>query len=111
MPNEDESAEGAWLTTILRPAGALGTRELSRLSATLGALAESCDLVIVDLTAAEIRSPRSFAMSLRAPAGAFDGAGRCLLLAGAGAELTAALDRAAIPVVSLAADALPHPAA
>ena len=100
-----------WLTTILRPAGPLDPPALRRLADALGALAASSDLVAVDLTAADIGNPRAFARCLRAPALRFELAGRCLLLAGASPGLTAELDRTAVPVATLAADALPFSAA
>ena len=100
-----------WLTTILRPAGALDAAALGRLRDALSPLSASSDMVIIDLTAAEIGSPRSLAMSLRTPALDFERAGRCLLVVGASPALTSELDRAAIPVVTLAADVLPRPAA
>jgi hypothetical protein len=102
--------QGGWLTTILRPAGALDHAALGRLSEALGHLAASSDMVIVDLTAADVSSPRTLARNLLAPALKFDRAGRCLLVLGASPELTAELDRTAVPVITLAADALPVPA-
>jgi hypothetical protein len=95
-----------WLTTILRPAGPLDQAALHRLSESLGHLAACSSMVIIDLTAADICHPRRFARDLLAPAVAFEQAGRCLLLVGASPRLTAELDRAAVPVVTLAADAL-----
>jgi len=68
-------------------------------------------MVVVDLTAAEVGSPHTLARCLRAPALRFKLAGRCLLLVGASPSLTAELDRAAVPVITLAADAPPLPAA
>jgi hypothetical protein len=103
--------QGGWLTTILRPAGPLDQSGLRRLAEALGALSASSDMVIVNLTAAEVSSPRALAKCLRAPALRFELAGRCLLLVGASSGLAAELDRAAVPVVTLAADALPFPAA
>jgi hypothetical protein len=100
-----------WLTTILRPAGPLDQPGLRRLTEALGALAASCDMVIVDLTAAGVGSPHTLARRLRAPALRFQLAGGCLLLVGASPALAEELDRAAVPVVTLAADALPLPAA
>lgn len=99
-----------WLTTILRPAGALDEAALRRLRDALAPLSASSDMVIIDLTAAEISSPRAVAMSIRTPALDFERAGRCLLVVGASADLTGEFDRAAIPVATLAADALPRPA-
>jgi hypothetical protein len=100
-----------WLTTILRPAGSLDRLALHRLSESLGHLAACSNMVIIDLTAADVVNPRTFARELRPPALAFEQAGRCLLLVGASPKLTAELDRAAVPVVTLAADALPPQAA
>jgi len=92
-----------WLTVIARPAGALDRTALGRLGAALGQLAASTDMVIVDLTAADVHSPRALAWNLRTPARSFEQAGRCLLLVGASAELAAELDHANVPVITLAA--------
>ena len=100
-----------WLTAVLRPAGPLDEPGLRRLTEALGALAASSDMVIVDLTAADVSSPHTLARRLRAPALRFQLAGRCLLLVGASPALAEELDRAAVPVVTLAASALPLPAA
>ncbi len=103
--------QGRWLTATLRPAGTLDKAALRGLSESLGHLAASSNMVIVDLTAAVIGSPRAFARELRAPARTFDEAGQCLLLLGASPELTAELDRHAVPVITVAADAPPPEAA
>ena len=108
MTGVSAAERAGWLTTILRPAGALDASALRRLKNALGPLAACSDMVIVDLTAAEMRSPRALAMNLRQPALDFDRAGRCLLVVGASAELAAELDRDAVPVVTLAADVLPR---
>jgi hypothetical protein len=102
--------QDGWLTTILRPAGSLDERALHRLSESIGHLTTCSNMVIIDLTAADVGNPRAFARDLLAPASAFEGAGRCLLLLGASPKLTAELDRAAVPVSTLAADALPREA-
>jgi anti-anti-sigma regulatory factor len=96
-----------WLTTILRPAGSLDQSALHRLSESLGHLAACSNMVIIDLTAADVGNPRTFARELLGPALAFEQAGQCLLLVGASPKLTAELDRTAVPVVTLAADAMP----
>lgn len=101
-----ESGQSGWFTTIMRPAGPLDHRALARLSQALGVLEPSSDMVVVDLTAADVRDPRDLARHLLAPARRFDQAGRCLLLVGASPQLTAELSRAAVPVVTLAPDAL-----
>jgi anti-anti-sigma regulatory factor len=103
--------EGRWLTAILRPAGTLDKAALHGLSESLGHLASSSNMVIVDLTAAVVSSPRTFARDLLAPARTFEQAGQCLLLLGASPALTAELDRHAVPVITLAADAPPPEAA
>ena len=100
-------AEGGWLTAILRPAGALDGPAAYRLCESLGHLAACSDMVIVNLTATSVSCPRDLARRLLAPARRFDQTGRCLLVIGASAELAAELERNAVPVVTLAADALP----
>lgn len=111
MPGAAADRQDGWLTAVLRPAGALDPPALGRLSTALGHLAASSDTVIIDLTAADVSSPRSLAMSLRAPAREFDQAGRFLLVLGASASLAAEFDHAAVPVIALGYDALPDPAA
>ncbi len=103
--------QGRWLTAILRPAGSLDRGALRGLSDSLAYLSTSSNMIIVDLTAAVVGQPGAFARYLLAPARAFKRAGQCLLLLGASPELTAALDRYAVPVVTLPADALPPQAA
>jgi hypothetical protein len=103
--------QGRWLTAILRPAGSMDRAALRGLCESLGHLATSSNMIIVDLTAAVVRKPGAFARDLLAPARLFEQAGQCLLLVGASPELTAALDRYAVPVVTLAADSLPPRAA
>lgn len=103
--------QGRWLTAILRPAGSMDRAALRGLCESLGHLAASSNMIIVDLTAAVVAKPGAFARDLIAPARAFERAGQCLLLLGASPELTAALDRYEVPVVSLAADSLPPQAA
>jgi hypothetical protein len=92
--------QGRWLTAILRPAGSMDRAALRGLCQSLGHLADSSNMIIVDLTAAVVGKP-----------GAFARAGQCLLLLNASPELAAALDRYAVPVVSLAADPVPPQAA
>jgi hypothetical protein len=110
-PANSAADQGRWLTAILRPAGTLDKAALRGLSESLGHLAASSNMVIVDLTAAVVASPRSFARDLRAPARTFEEAGQCLLLLGASPDLTAELDRLAVPVITLAADTPPPEAA
>jgi hypothetical protein len=77
----------------------------------LGHLATGADMVVIDLTAADVRSTQALARNLQAPARRFDRAGRCLLLVGASPDLTAELDRTSMPVVTLSVAALFHMAA
>ena len=107
----EAAGEQTWLTTILRPAGSLDYTALQRLGLALGQLAAASDMAMLDLTATDVGDPRAFARALRDPAAAFERAGRCLLVIGASARLTAELDRAAVPVATLAEDALPVPVA
>src|SRR6202034_2314431 len=107
----EASDQGRWLTAILRPAGSMDRAALRGLSESLGHLASSSNMVIVDLTAAVVSSPRTFARDLLAPARTFEEAGQCLLLLGATPALAAELDRHAVPVITLAADAPPPEAA
>jgi hypothetical protein len=101
------TGEQAWLTAVLRPAGSLDQAAVARLRAAVGHLAAASDMVLVDLTAADVRAARALALALREPATAFERAGRCLLLVGASPALRAELDRAAVPVATLAGDVLP----
>lgn len=100
-----------WLTTVVRPAGPLDHAALARLSTALGVLEPSSDMVVVDLTAADVRDPRDLARHLIAPARRFDQAGRCLLLVGASPRVRAELGRTPVPVVTLAPEAVHHTAA
>jgi len=96
-----------WLTAVLRPAGALDQPALNRLSAALGHVAASTDMVIVDLTAAEVTAPRTLAHRMRAPARQLQQAGGCLLVVGAPPGLMAELGRATDPVAAFASSSLP----
>ena len=103
--------QSGWLTTVLRPAGRLDRPALGRLSTALSHVAASTDMVIVDLTAAEVTAPRALAQTMRAPAHQLQQAGGCLLVVGAPTSLTAELSRATIPVTAFARGSLPLPAA
>ena len=83
MSGARASGQDGWFTTTVRPAGPLDHAALARLSETLGALEPSSDMVVVDLTAADVRDPRGLARHLLAPARRFDQAGRCMLVVGA----------------------------
>jgi hypothetical protein len=96
-----------WMTTVLRPVGRLDRSELDRVGLALGILAACSDMVVIDLTAAAVISPRALARTLSAPSVKLDQAGRCLLLRGVPAHVRAELGRAAVPVIVLAEDARP----
>ena len=100
----DTGGERGWLTAVLRPAGPLDAAAVRALMAALSPLAALSDMVLLDLTAAGVRDPRALARALQAPATALERAGRCLVLAGAAPALTAELDRALVPVVTLPGD-------
>jgi hypothetical protein len=97
-----------WLTTILRPAGELDRLAMDRIAGTLSHLAECSDLVVLDLSAAQVRSPRPFARQLSEPAAAFERGGRCLLILGSSPDLDAELDRAAVPAFTMDTAVLPQ---
>ena len=103
--------QSGWLTTVLRPAGRLDRPAQDRLSTALGHVAASTDMVIIDLTAAEVTLPRALAQTMRAPAHQLQRAGGCLLVVGAPAGLLAELGRAIIPVTAFAIGSLPLPTA
>lgn len=94
--------QDGWLTTTVRPAGPVDDAALAKMSEALGVLEPGSDMVVIDLTAADVRDPGKFARYLRAPARRFEQAARCLLVVGASPGLMAELRRAAIPVVTLA---------
>jgi 1,2-phenylacetyl-CoA epoxidase catalytic subunit len=110
LPGDAGPEPDCWLTTVLRPAGALDRAARSRLIEALSRLADSSDMVIVDLAAACVTAPRTLARKLRAPALAFEQTGRCLLLVGAAPELVTELDRADVRGTVFAAGSLPLPA-
>ncbi|MFY9851651.1 MAG: hypothetical protein WAK83_29135 [Trebonia sp.] len=111
MSGAGAAGQDGWFTTTVRPAGPLDHAALARLSETLGALEPSSDMVVVDLTAADVRDPRGLARHLLAPARRFDQAGRYMLVVGASPGLKAELHHAAVPVVTLDPDTVrPHAA-
>jgi hypothetical protein len=50
-----------WITAAVRPAGSFGRQEVGRLQALLGALSACASLVVLDLSAARLRSPSAAA--------------------------------------------------
>jgi hypothetical protein len=106
-----DPGQSGWLTTVLRLAGELDRPALDRLGAALGHVAASTDMVIIDLTAAEVTAPRALALTMRAPARQLQQAGGCLLVVGAPAGLMAELGRTTVQVTAFASGSLPLPAA
>ena len=51
--------ETAWLTAMIRPAGTFGRNDTSRLRALLDALSACASILVLDLQAAWLRSPRA----------------------------------------------------
>ena len=51
-------SETAWLTATIRPAGTFGRNETSRLRALLDALSACASIVVLDMQAARLSSPR-----------------------------------------------------
>ncbi len=49
----------AWLTATVRPAGSFGREDVGRLRALLQALAACASIVVLDLQAVRLRSPRA----------------------------------------------------
>lgn len=68
----------SWLTATLRPAGIIDRDDADRLRDVLGALAASASLVVVDLEAADLRSPAAAAVIDDAAHG-LERRGGCLL--------------------------------
>ena len=50
--------ERAWLTAVIRPAGTFGRYDATRLRVLLDALSACASIVVLDLQAARLRSPR-----------------------------------------------------
>ena len=61
------SKDGVWLTAMLRPVGELAGRAVEKFIEDLIALAQRANIVVVNLVAASVPSPETFADALRAP--------------------------------------------
>lgn len=82
--------EPAWLTAQVRPAGSFGRRDVSRLRALLDALSACASVVVLDLAAARLRSPRA-AEAIDDAARRLEASGGCLLCLNVDAESAARL--------------------
>ena len=70
--------EPAWLTATVRPAGSFGRQDVGRLRTLLQALAACASIVVLDLQAVRLRSPRAAAVIDEAAA-ALEAHGGCLI--------------------------------
>ena len=78
----------AWLTATVRPAGSFGREDVGRLRALLQALAACASIVVLDLQAVRLRSPRA-AAAIDEAAAALESHGGCLICLNADAEASA----------------------
>lgn len=78
----------AWLTATVRPAGSFGREDVGRLRALLQALAACASIVVLDLQAVRLRSPRA-AAAIDEAAAALEAHGGCLICLNADAEASA----------------------
>ena len=78
----------AWLTATVRPAGSFGRADVGRLRALLQALAACASIVVLDLQAARLRSPRA-AEAIDEAAAALEAHGGCLICMNADAVAAA----------------------
>ncbi|MCV2394921.1 hypothetical protein OEB99_11430 [Actinotalea sp. M2MS4P-6] len=75
----------AWLTAEVRPAGTFGRHDAGRLRALLDALSACASIVVLDLAAVRLSSPRA-AAAIDDAARRLEHAGGCLLCVNADAE-------------------------
>ncbi|RYV51499.1 hypothetical protein [Pengzhenrongella frigida] len=80
----------AWITATIRPVGSFGRNDTSRLRALLDALAACASIVVLDLQAARLRSPRA-AEVIEDAAWDLERRGGCLMCVNIDAETRACL--------------------
>lgn len=85
-----DAADPAWITATVRPAGTFGRREVGRLRALLDALCACASIVVLDLGAARLSSPRA-AEVIDDAARRLEASGGCLLCLNADREARLAL--------------------
>lgn len=85
-PGRSMPVTQAWLTAQVRPAGSFGRRDVGRLRVLLDALSGCASVVVVDLGAARLRSPRAVAV-IEDAARRLDRAGGCLVCVNADPEV------------------------
>jgi hypothetical protein len=85
-----EPTDATWITADVRPAGSFGRREAGRLGVLLGSLSACASLVVLDLSAARLLSPRA-AAAIDSAAAALERHGGVLLCVHADDESRACL--------------------
>jgi len=90
--------EAAWITASIRPAGSFGRQDVGRLRALLDALSACASIVVLDLAAARLRSPRAAAVIEDAARRLADSGG-CLLCVNADPDSAAQLSACGHAVV------------
>ena len=85
--------ETAWLTATIRPAGAFGRNDTSRLRALLDALSACASIVVLDLEVARLRCPGAGEV-IEDAAWDIEGRGGCLLCINVDSESRACLSAA-----------------
>jgi hypothetical protein len=87
------ASETAWLTVTIRPAGAFGRNDTSRLRALLDALSACASIVVLDLQVAQLRSLGAGEV-IEEAAWDLERRGGCLLCINVGSESRACLSAA-----------------
>jgi hypothetical protein len=87
------SKDRVWLAATLRPVGELAGRAIERFVDDLVALAQRSNIVIVNLVAARVPTPKALAVALRRPGTMLSGPDKALLLVGADDQLLRELRR------------------
>jgi hypothetical protein len=95
-----------WITAEVRPAGSFGRQDVGRLEAVLGSLSASASLVVLDLSAAQLRSP-SAAEAIDSAAATLERHGGVLLCVHADDESRACLGACTHAVVVAADEPVP----
>ncbi len=89
--SEGGEVDPAWLTATVRPVGSFGREDAGRLRSLLQALAACASIVVLDLQAVRLRSPRA-AAAIDEAAAVLESHGGCLICLHADAAATAWLD-------------------
>lgn len=100
-PAGPSPVDPAWITATVRPAGSFGRGEVGRLRALLDALSACASIVVLDLQAARLLSPRA-ATAIDEAAHRLEEHGGCLLCINVDADSRACLSTAGQHAVLLA---------